>query len=270
MAMSMWSDVKAKTNPTLHAEAGTRWSLIPEHQDLPTALLQKNLWIRGNLPPEPGLCSSWQASSVRHVRSLEVRVQRRSLIGGEAGERLERELPVLSRWPILRGRERTDIWWLGIRSFRRDQTAKTGKKAARQDRIMHFPLSAALSDTLVCRAEPKGNIWGKQFTMSIGKHGPKHMHVHSCSGPPAALRVPWFISAERQLEKCRTPVPAPPAVRQASSFLVMMSRSINRQTVHSLGLLSWYLSARITASLRGCHRPAEVKITWPSLGMRMW
>lgn len=110
--------------------------------------------------------------------------------GARRGERLDRQLPVLSRWPILRGRERIDIWWLGIRSFRRDQTAKTGKKAARQDRIMHFPLSAALPDTLVCRAEPKGNIWGKQFTMSIGKHGPKHMHVHSCSGPPSALRVP--------------------------------------------------------------------------------
>lgn len=58
MAMSMRSDVKVKPTPTLHAEAGTRWSLIPEHQDLPTALLQMNLWISGNLPPEPGLCSS--------------------------------------------------------------------------------------------------------------------------------------------------------------------------------------------------------------------
>lgn len=79
---SVWSDVKAKLTSNLHAGAGTRWSLILKHQNLPIALLQKNLWISGNLPPEPGLCSSWRVSSARHVRSPEVIVQRRLRIGG--------------------------------------------------------------------------------------------------------------------------------------------------------------------------------------------
>lgn len=156
--MSMWSGVKVKPTPTLDAEAGTRWSLIPEHQDLPTALVQKNLWISGNLPPAPGLCSSWRASSVCHVRSLKVRVQRRSWIGGKAGAPASCLVSLAD--PVQEGEDRHMV----VRNslfFCCDQTTKTGKKAARQDRIMHFPLSATLSDTLVCRAEPTGNIWGK-------------------------------------------------------------------------------------------------------------
>lgn len=285
--MSMRSDVRAKLTSNLHAEAGTRWSLILKHQNLPTALLQKNLWISGNLPPEPGLCSSWQASSVCHVRSLEVIVQRRLRIGG--GREGGKARAPTSCLDSLADPAREDRHMVARNLlFSLWPTTKTGKKATAQDRIMHFPLSVAISDTLVCYAEPMGNTGGKIVYHTYSKKLAKtHARVLLRHVPPKFKILPKCCCCIQILdslwlwESCDlSPLksswknvghPCPLLqLRQVSSFLAMMSRGINRQTVHSPGLLSWHLRARITMSLRVFHRPTEVEITWPNLGMHMW